>query len=123
MRFTKSRVAFLAPLAMLLVPLAAFGQEARQKPGKKLQEFQRRMSLTPEQTGQIRPILRDQAAKVREIRAKFQSDRSRRGRRNLQPELRRVRQDARQRIEPLLTPDQKADWAKLRAERRERRRQ
>jgi len=105
-------------MAALLIPATAFCQQNDSDPGARLQELQGRMHLTPQQSEQIRPILMDEAAKVRDIRAKHQGDTSRRGRRMQLRDLRSVQQDAQSRIRPILTRDQKAEWKKIRAERR-----
>jgi Spy/CpxP family protein refolding chaperone len=110
-------------IALSLFLAMCWGQPDAQEPGTRLEEYQQRLNLTPSQIEQIRPILEDEAAKLREIRSKHQGDTSRRGRRSLLRELRAVQQDAQTRIDPLLTPQQRAEWTKLRAERRDELRQ
>lgn len=105
-------------LGILVLSGLVFGQQSSQERGERLQELQQRLNLSPEQIERIRPILEDEAKKAREIRAKYDGD-SRRSRIKLLRELRSLREDAQKRIEPILTPDQQAEWKKIRAERRE----
>lgn len=88
--------------------------------GRLFETFKTRLKLTPEQEEQIRPILQDETGKLRAIRDKYEGQTSRRAKRSMLKDAKGVRDDARKRIEPLLTEEQKAEWKKLREEMRER---
>jgi hypothetical protein len=109
-----SRILF----SLFLLSVLAFGQPARGDAAKRIEELQRRLNLSAAQREQIRPILEDEAAKLTELRAKAQTANSRRSRRNLPGELNKIQEDAQKRIEPILTPEQTAEWKKIREERR-----
>jgi Spy/CpxP family protein refolding chaperone len=103
--------------AFTLLPAPASAQDpppARER----LEEYGKRLNLTPEQREKIRPILEAELSRVREIRDKYQTE-TRRERRQMLRELRAVQEDIQKQIEPILTKEQKAEWKKIREERRE----
>ena len=78
-----------------------------------------RLKLTPEQEAKIRPILEEEAAKLKAVRDEHQEDGRPRDRRDALKELRAIQRDTQERVDPLLTPEQRAEWEKMREERRE----
>ena len=71
----------------------------------------------------IRPILLEEVGTLRDIRAKYEGQTSRRSRRKMLRELRGVQQSIEKRIHPILTKQQQAEWKKIRQERRDELRQ
>jgi Spy/CpxP family protein refolding chaperone len=100
--------------------MQGFGQQGQ---GKQLQQMADRLKLTDAQKEQIRPILQDEAGKLQEIRAKYQNKTTKVARKDRAKELRTVRADAQQRIDAVLTAEQRADWQKFQEERRQNRSQ
>jgi Spy/CpxP family protein refolding chaperone len=101
-------------LFLTLTPMLPAQTEAP----RRVEQFQTRLNLTPEQVAQIRPILEEEAAKLREIRAKYEGSTTRRDRARMLRELRDVQQSIEKRITPILTKEQQAEWKKIREERR-----
>ena len=119
MRSLSNFACILAAAAVMFVPsINAQAQPETPQPGSRLQELQQRLKLTDEQRQQIRPILEEEAAKAKDIRAAHQGDTSRRSRRAMLRALREVQQSAQKRISPILTKDQQSEWKKIREERR-----
>jgi Spy/CpxP family protein refolding chaperone len=85
---------------------------------KRLQEMKDRLKLTPEQTEQVRPILQDEAKQLRDLRAANSGTR-----RQMTAEAKKIRSDADAKLLPLLTPEQRSELEKIRAERKQERRQ
>jgi hypothetical protein len=84
-----------AAVAALIVASATVGaQQGTPQPGARLLERQQRLNLSDEQHQQIRPILEEEAAKVKDIRANHEGGTSRRSRRAMLRELREVQQSA-----------------------------
>ncbi len=112
--------ALLLGVALAVCPMQGFGQQGQ---GKQLQQMADRLKLTDAQKEQIRPILQDEAGKLQEIRAKYQNKTTKVARKDRAKELRTVRADAQQRIDAVLTAEQRADWQKFQEERRQNRSQ
>jgi len=74
------------------------------------------LNLTPEQEGRLRPLMRDNADKVRSIMSKYKSTPSSDERQAKYDELARARHDFRAKVSTVLTPEQLMEWDKLRAE-------
>ncbi|MEI9814081.1 MAG: hypothetical protein WDO18_16200 [Acidobacteriota bacterium] len=91
----------------------------RPEPGARLEQLQQRLQLTEDQRNQIRPILQDEAAKLRGIRDKYAGQDSRRSRLRLARELQGVQKDIDKKIKPILTKQQHEEWTKIREERRQ----
>jgi periplasmic protein CpxP/Spy len=105
-------------LSIILLAAALCATSSAQT-GERLEQVAQRLQLTSEQRAQIGPILAEQAEKLQALRAKADGDNSRRQKRQLAKELRDVQQNFDKRITPLLNATQKAEWKKLREERRE----
>jgi Spy/CpxP family protein refolding chaperone len=68
------------------------------------------LNLTADQRQQLKPILQDQAQKLKALRGDTGLNRAQKRAR-----LQAIRQDLLARIKPILTPEQFAQWLKLRA--------
>lgn len=113
------RTVFLT--AALAAALCSYlpAQDEISRPGARVEELQQRLQLTDEQRDKIRPILEQEANRLRDIRAKYEGKTGRRDRLRLARELRDVQQDIEKKVNPILTKAQREEWKKLREERRE----
>jgi periplasmic protein CpxP/Spy len=91
---------------------------ARAAVRQRLQEISKSLDLTNEQKQKLRPIFREQAGKLRELRD--EKDLSRQDR---LAKLKELRQGLDAKVKPILTPEQLEKWNKLRSEGPGRRRQ
>ena len=105
---------------LLCCPVTSHGANPSESPGAKpglakerFKNLAEQLNLTDEQKQQLKPILREEAQKLKNLRA--QTDLSRRQRR---AQLIQIRQDLLARIKPILTPEQLDKWQQLRAQRR-----
>lgn len=102
----------------LCVPFV-YAQSEPPTPGARLEQLAQRLQLSQEQQDKIRPILQEEAAKLREIRAKYEGQTSRRARLKMLRELKDVQESMEKRIEPVLTKQQFQEWKKIRQARRD----
>ena len=77
---------------------------------QRLERMSRRLKLTDEQKGAVKPIIEDEIAKVKEVRG--DKDLSRLEKRD---RLRQIRQDTHDRIRAVLNPDQQKILDQIRA--------
>lgn len=84
-----------------------------------IEELRTRLNLTPQQQEQIAPLVEERKAKMEPIRAKARSADSRREKRALLQEAKAVQDDFNSKVQPILTPEQQAEWTKMREELRE----
>jgi Spy/CpxP family protein refolding chaperone len=110
----------------LLAPLPAVSQSQPEPSAdrqtfreERIEDWKARLQLTDEQVAQLRPILEEQAVKLREIRVKYEGKESRRDRRRMLRELRSLQESTQKKIEPILTKPQREEWKKMRQERRD----
>lgn len=112
-------VATTARLPLLSTPLAAQDAQAvAPQPGEGawLETVKSRLKLTPEQAANIRPILEEEVGKLKALREKYEGQTSRKAKRAKLKDAKAIQSDAQNRINPLLTDEQKAEWKKLRDE-------
>ena len=112
-------VATTARLPLLSTPLAAQDAQAvAPQPGGRawLETVKSRLKLTPEQEASIRPILEEEVGKLKALREKYEGQTSRKAKRAKLKDAKAIQSDAQNRINPLLTDEQKAEWKKLRDE-------
>lgn len=76
----------------------------------KIQELRERLALTPDQERQLAPILQERNEKMKELWSRHGADSSRRARRAMLKEARRIQEDFTRKIEPVLTDDQRREW-------------
>jgi hypothetical protein len=75
-----------------------------------------RLNVTPEQQQRLRPLMKEEADKLRAIRDKYGLAPSPEKRRAKYEEAADVRRDFRAKVSGVLTPEQLTEWDKMRAE-------
>ena len=90
-------------------------EKARPAIQERLKKLSENLNLTDEQKEKLKPIIREQAGKIRELRQN--SDLSREDK---LAKFKELRQDMDKKIEPILTPEQKEKWKKLEVRRAKR---
>lgn len=134
----------LATLAILAAPTALVAQEHGAAPhdsthrsmadsthrrmaapdaAARLADLKQRLNLTPDQEAKIKPILQAQADSLKAIGERYKGKTDRSDRRAAMGEFRKVRDDTRAQINPLLTAEQQAEWKKWQGENRDRMRE
>lgn len=93
-------------------------QERRDAVQQRLAEVKERLALTPEQIEQVRPVLAEEAQRLRALRDKYEGSgsASRRSRRSMARELRDIRSDTDARLKRILSKSQMDELKKLREE-------
>jgi Spy/CpxP family protein refolding chaperone len=107
---------------------AAAGQEPTAPPAappavpdqarQRLEQIKERLKLTPEQVEQVRPILSDEVQKLKALR-EANSGGSRRDRRKMAREFKRIQDEADDQLKKVLSKEQMNELKKLREERRQ----
>jgi len=92
-------------------------------PGKaavrdRLQQISEELKLTDDQKEKLKPIFREEAGKLRELRNDKDLSREDRA-----AKIKTIRDDAAAKVKPILTPEQLEKWNKLHSEGPRRRRQ
>lgn len=82
-------------------------------------EYQRRLNLTPDQVMKLGVILDDTLAQFNEVNLREKQE----VREKDVPEFQRIRQGQVEKIREMLTPDQRAEYEKMRTEREQKREQ
>lgn len=113
-------------LAALVVWLAVAAPPAAavqsQEPGAQIQQrleaIKERLALTPDQIERVRPVLAEEAKKLRALRDKYASGegQSRRSRRSMARELRDIRSDADEQLKRILSRQQMDELKDIREE-------
>ena len=87
---------------------------------ERLEQFKERLKLTPDQVERVRPVLIEEAQKLKALREKADdSGRSRRARLELARELRAIRDQTDNQLKKVLSKEQMNELKKIREERRE----
>jgi uncharacterized coiled-coil DUF342 family protein len=110
--------------AMLLLSFSPFGfaqtatgDGARREAAElRIEELKERLQLTPEQESRLAPIIEARNSKLRELRSSMEGDSSRRARMAALKEARKIQADFSEKIAPILTKEQQAEWEKIREE-------
>jgi periplasmic protein CpxP/Spy len=89
---------------------AASGQRPQLK--NRLETLAQELNLTNHQKQQLRPILQEEAPKLKALRANTSLSQAQK-----RQQLKAIRQDLLAKIKPILTPEQLAKWQQLRGER------
>lgn len=84
-----------------------------------MQEMRSRLALTPEQQAQISPLVEERNAKMKALRESSDPNGSRREKLAMLKQARAIQQDFVKQVEPLLSKEQKNEWAAMRAEMKE----
>ena len=98
---------------------AEVSQEQREAMQLKFEELRERLALTPEQEAKIAPLVQERNEKLKALRGSSGAEPSRRERLAMLKEARSIQQDFVERVEPMLTAEQKKEWAAIREEMKE----
>jgi hypothetical protein len=116
----KTKLALMLWLAIAGTTAIANAQEPRDRVQQRLEEIKDRLALTPEQIEQVRPVLTEEAQKLRALRDRYEGgNQSRRSRRGMVRELRDIRSDAEKKLTRILSKSQMDELKKLREQWRE----
>lgn len=96
------------------------GQTQADQAMERLEQFKERLKLTPEQVERVRPVLIEEAQKLKALREKADdSGQSRRARLTLARELRAIQDQTEDQLKKVLSKEQMNELKKIREERRE----
>jgi hypothetical protein len=84
-----------------------------------IEQLKSRLDLTAEQQAKIAPYLETRKAKLQTAHGKINSASSRKDKRAALQEAKQAQDEFVKSVEPVLTPEQQTEWAKIRAEARE----
>jgi hypothetical protein len=84
-----------------------------------IEEMRSRLALTPEQEAQISPLVAERNAKLNALRESSDPNGSRREKLGSLKQARGIQQDFVKQVEPLLSKEQKKEWAAMRDEMKE----
>lgn len=111
--------ALIALAGITLPAIAAEPTDAQQQALEtKIQELRARLALTPEQEQKIAPLLEARNQKLRDLRAKYGDDASRRDKLAMLREGKAIQKDFDAQLEPILTEEQLKEWQQFRDETR-----
>jgi len=125
MRITRRLAIVALPCAVILCGFLSsafaveYTPEAKQQFSRQMDDLKTRLNLTPDQVEKIRPLLQEDAQKIKAIRDKHAGDTSEAVRKQMLNEAEPVRKDFNKRIEQILSPEQRKEWNKIREERAE----
>ena len=108
-------VALLAPLAMAGESSHNNGADAEQR----LKQLSERLHLTDEQKQKLTPILQSEVGELRAIHNKYATDKSSRSKKQMGKDMKTVTQKYEPQISAILTPEQQAEWKKIKEEGKE----
>ena len=111
----------LAAYAICTVPHAVAADSSAPAPAPQISidDLRARLNLTPEQQAAIAPYAEERKAKMEQVRSKLASATSRRDKLALAKEAKAIQDDFSSKVQPVLTPEQQAEWQKIREEMRE----
>jgi hypothetical protein len=84
-----------------------------------MEKLRDRLALTPDQEARIAPLVQARNQKLQALRGSMDADASRRQKRGALKEARAIQSDFVEKVEPLLTTEQKKEWEVLRKEMRD----
>ena len=84
-----------------------------------IEQMRSRLALTPEQEARISPLVEQRNAKLNALRESSDPNGSRREKLGLLKQARGIQQDFVKQVEPLLSKEQKKEWAAMRDEMKE----
>lgn len=120
-RFSSRRLWILSVAAVFLpfsLPAQSTPADNRERAEARIEELKQRLQLTPEQVERMTPVLRREAEQMREVLRHFDRDSaSLREKRKVARQLKSIRDEAAKQLEPILTPAQRKEFARIREER------
>jgi Spy/CpxP family protein refolding chaperone len=90
---------------------------------KHMEHAAERLKLSDAQKQQLRPLVEEHVAKAKAIRDKYPPESSPEQKQQMHHEMRAVREDYDGKVQAVLTEEQRQEWEKMRAERRDRMRE
>jgi hypothetical protein len=120
---TKAIVTTFVLLLALLAPLSA--QDPQAAPSnqarfqERLEKMKERLALTPEQTEQVRPVIKEEMEQLKALREKHQGDQGRRGRLKMAREFRDIQSATDEKLRAILSKTQMDELKKIREETRQ----
>jgi Spy/CpxP family protein refolding chaperone len=113
----------VAALGLVAVPhVALAADEAGSKSEAAqlaMEQLRERLALTPDQEARIAPLVQARNQKLQALRGSMDADASRRQKRGALKEAREIQSEFVEKVEPILTPQQKKEWEALRKEMRD----
>lgn len=111
-----------------LPPSVSIAQQASSVPKpeeirERVEAAKTRLKLTPDQTGRLESLLKEEAANLRAVESKYNNDPSIQARRARIKEARVVQRNLREKLSRVLSKDQMTEWDKMREEARARARE
>ena len=108
-------------IALALGLFAATPGVAQQRPDsaqvkERLAKISRYLSLTPQQTEQLKPIIQAEVAELRAVKDKHKGDTTHAGKDSMTKEATGVREKYEPQINAVLTPEQQAKWKQMKEE-------
>ena len=94
-------------------------QDLVEKRREQIEQLKSRLNLTPEQTDNLDPIVRQELDEMRAVRDRLGSDTSRHGRMTMLNELKEVQRKYQPQVNAILTPEQIDEWKKIKRERKQ----
>jgi DNA-binding MarR family transcriptional regulator len=120
-RCSRIAVVVMSLLPYLFSPASADEQaQRREAVQQRIAEMKERLELTPAQEAALKPIVESHVAKLREIRSRLGSEPTRAQKREAAGQLRELGGEFSKQVQAQLTPEQQAEWKKLREENRDR---
>lgn len=105
-----------APCSAIAADEAASKTEIAQLAMEQLRE---RLALTADQEAKIAPLVQARNQKLQALRGSMNADASRRQKRSVLKEAREIQGEFVEKVEPILSAEQKKEWGKLRSEMRD----
>jgi len=86
---------------------------------ERLAKISKELNLTPQQNEQLKPIIQQEVADLRAVHDKYKGDKSSDAKMSRRKEMRAVQEKYEPQINGVLTPDQQAQWKKMKQEKME----
>jgi len=86
---------------------------------ERLAKISKELNLTPQQNEQLKPIFQQEVADLRAVHDKYKGDKSSDAKMSRRKEMRAVQEKYEPQINGVLTPDQQAQWKKMKQEKME----
>jgi hypothetical protein len=83
---------------------------------QRVAEAKTRLKLTADQEAKIKPLIQQSEQELKALREKYGTQVSRADKRHMLQEARGIQQKFQSQVEPILNSEQKAEWAKMKSE-------
>jgi hypothetical protein len=112
-------LATLLATVLLCLTVPAVMADQPNAPQMSMEELKSRLNLTPEQQSKIQPHADTRNEKFKQAHDKMTAAASKHDKRAAMHEAKLAQDDFVRNVEPILTPDQQAEWKKMRTEARD----